>query len=195
MKREELKELGLTDEQIDKVMSIHGQDVNTLKNDLSTAKATIKTKETEIDGMKAAGDPKDWEKKYNELKTEKEKAESEFSNYKRNSVIKEKLGSKYHNNDLVLEQILKANTELKLNDKNEITAYATVGSFDGGVDCTIPDSVLNDNPLSYKYIDGEFVKNVEYKPPVPPEPPLSEVELEQLALDHEYRLSMLEIGM
>lgn len=52
MKREELKELGLTDEQIDKVMGIHGQDINTLKNDLATAKATIKTKETEIAGIK-----------------------------------------------------------------------------------------------------------------------------------------------
>ena len=67
--------------------------------------------------------------------------------------------------------------QILLNDKNEITACATVGSFNGGIDCTIPDSVLQDNPLSYKYIDGEFVKNAEYKPPEPPAPPLSEVEL------------------
>ena len=64
--------------------------------------------------------------------------------------------------------------QILINDKNEITACCTVGNFDGGVDCTIPDSVLNDNPLSYCYIDGEFVKNAEYKLP---EPPLSEVEL------------------
>ena len=64
--------------------------------------------------------------------------------------------------------------QILINSKNEITAYAIVGSFDDGVDCTIPDSVLNDNPLSYKYIDGEFVKNTEY---TPPEPPLSEVDL------------------
>ena len=61
-----------------------------------------------------------------------------------------------------------------LNSKNEITSCATVGSFDNGIDCTIPDSVLSDNPLSYKYIDGEFVKNADY---MPPEPPLSETEL------------------
>ena len=67
--------------------------------------------------------------------------------------------------------------QILLNANNEVISYATVGSFDGGVDCTIPDSVINDNPLSYKYIDSEFVKNTEYTPPVPPEPPLSEVEL------------------
>ena len=52
-----------------------------------------------------------------------------------------------------------------INTKNEITAYATIGTFDNGIDCIIPDSVLNDNPLSYKYIDGEFVKNPDYKQP------------------------------
>lgn len=67
--------------------------------------------------------------------------------------------------------------QILINSKTEITAWCTVGSFDGGIDCTIPDSVLSDNPLSYKYIDGEFVKNPDYKPPEPPEPPLSEVEL------------------
>lgn len=80
------------------------------------------------------------------------------------------------------------------NEKSEITAYATVGSFDGGVDCTIPDSVLNDNPFSYKYIDGEFVKNAEYKPPEPPTPPET-VDMEQMLLDQDFRLSMLEINM
>lgn len=131
MKREELKELGLTDDQVDKVMGIYGQDVNALRNELATAKATIKTKETEIDGIKAAGDPKDWEKKYNDLKAEKDKAEADFSNYKRNSVIKEKLGAKYHNSDLVLEQILKANADLKLNEENEIEGLEDIiANFD-----------------------------------------------------------------
>lgn len=55
--------------------------------------------------------------------------------------------------------------QILLNDKNEITSYARVGSFDGGIDCTIPDSVLNDNPRSYCYIDGEFVKNTDYGKP------------------------------
>ena len=81
--------------------------------------------------------------------------------------------------------------QILINSKNEITAYATVGSFDNGIDCTIPDSVLNDNPLSYKYIDGEFVKNPDYKPPTPPET----VDMEQMLLDQDFRLSMLEINM
>jgi len=63
--------------------------------------------------------------------------------------------------------------QILINEKNEITAYATVGTFDGGIDCIIPESVLNDNTLSYKYINSEFVKNAEYKPHVQPPPGLS----------------------
>ena len=54
--------------------------------------------------------------------------------------------------------------KILLNDKNEITAYAVIGGFQGGIDVTIPESALHDNPLSYKYIGGEFVKNPDYKP-------------------------------
>ena len=55
--------------------------------------------------------------------------------------------------------------QILINSKNEITACCTVGSFDDGIECVIPDSVLQDNPLSYKYIDGKFVKNTEYGKP------------------------------
>ena len=55
--------------------------------------------------------------------------------------------------------------QILINNKNEITAWCTVGSFDDGVDCTIPDSVLADNPLAYKYINREFVKNADYGKP------------------------------
>ena len=81
--------------------------------------------------------------------------------------------------------------QIIINGKHEVLTWCTVGSFDGGIDCTIPDSVLNDNPLSYKYIDGEFVKNPDYKPPTPPET----VDMEQMLLDQDFRLSMLEINM
>lgn len=40
MKREELKELGLSDEQIDKIMSLNGQDIEKHKQTAETAKAT-----------------------------------------------------------------------------------------------------------------------------------------------------------
>ena len=81
--------------------------------------------------------------------------------------------------------------QILLNANNEVISYATVGSFEGGIDCVIPDSVLNDNPLSYKYIDSNFVKNPDYKPPTPPET----VDMEQMLLDQDFRLSMLEINM
>ena len=55
--------------------------------------------------------------------------------------------------------------QILINANSEITAYAIVGNFENGITVEIPDSVLNDNPLSYKYIDGEFVKNPDYKPP------------------------------
>ncbi len=49
MKREELKALGLTDEQIDKIMGVHGQDINDLKASHKAAldAATAKAKDTE----------------------------------------------------------------------------------------------------------------------------------------------------
>ena len=59
--------------------------------------------------------------------------------------------------------------QIIINGKHEVLTWCIVGSFDSGIDCVIPDSVLNDNPLSYKYIDGEFIKNPDYKPPTPPE--------------------------
>lgn len=55
--------------------------------------------------------------------------------------------------------------QISINNNNEIVAYAIIGTLENGIECIIPDSVLNDNPLSYKYIDGEFVKNPDYKPP------------------------------
>lgn len=46
MKREDLKALGLTDEQIDKVMAENGKDIEKIKSSADTAKA-------ELDGIKA----------------------------------------------------------------------------------------------------------------------------------------------
>ena len=55
--------------------------------------------------------------------------------------------------------------QILLNDKNEIISYAKIGGISGGITVEIPDSVLNDNPLSYLYQNWQFVKNPDYKPP------------------------------
>lgn len=78
-----------------------------------------------------------------------------------------------------------------INKANEITAYTIVGSYNNGIECIIPEFVLKDNPQSYRYINNEFIKNPDYKPPEPPEI----TDVEQMAFDHEYRLSALELGI
>lgn len=71
MKREFLKELGLTDEQIDKIISENGKDVEKAKGDLSTKETELETlqgqlkaaneqieefKEMDVEGIKSAAD-------------------------------------------------------------------------------------------------------------------------------------------
>lgn len=53
MKREELKSLGLTDEQIDKVMAINGQDVNAQKALLDAEKAKAQEAGTQLSKLTA----------------------------------------------------------------------------------------------------------------------------------------------
>lgn len=59
MKREQLRDLGLTDEQLGSVMALHGQTVNGLNTSLATAeqerdqfKEQLNTNQTELDGLK-----------------------------------------------------------------------------------------------------------------------------------------------
>lgn len=54
--------------------------------------------------------------------------------------------------------------QVLLNDKSEIISYAIIGDIKG-INCIIPDDVLNDNPLSYKYTKGKFIKNADYGKP------------------------------
>lgn len=83
MKREFLKELGLTDEQIDKIMSENGKDVEKAKGDLSTKETELEStkkqlkkankqieefKEMDIEGIKAAAD--DYKEKYEKAQKE-----------------------------------------------------------------------------------------------------------------------------
>ena len=52
MKREELRALGLTDEQVDKIMSMNGDDVNAQKAIEAARDQTITTLTQERDGLK-----------------------------------------------------------------------------------------------------------------------------------------------
>ncbi|MBT9262869.1 phage scaffolding protein [Lacticaseibacillus paracasei] len=78
MKREELKGLGLSDEQVDMVMGIHGTDVNDLKgkvSQLTTERDALKQRATDSDKqlneLKAAHkDDKDFQAEIDKLKAD-----------------------------------------------------------------------------------------------------------------------------
>lgn len=78
MKREELKGLGLSDEQVDKVMGIHGTDVNELKgqvSQLTTERDTLKQRaadsDKQLNELKAAHkDDKDFQAEIDKLKAD-----------------------------------------------------------------------------------------------------------------------------
>lgn len=86
MTKEELQAIGLTDEQVQEVFKLRGSEVNELKDKISileTEKANLNTqietanaqinafKEMDIDAIKQ--NAKDYETKYNDLKTQSEK--------------------------------------------------------------------------------------------------------------------------
>ena len=53
MKRDFLRELGIADEAINKIMAENGKDIETAKGELETFKQTAAAKDTEIEGYKA----------------------------------------------------------------------------------------------------------------------------------------------
>ena len=84
MKREDLRKLGLTDEQVDQVMSMNGDDVNAQKAIVAQRDETITALTTERDGLKeqvtardkdiadlkkAAGDNESLNKQLSDLQT------------------------------------------------------------------------------------------------------------------------------
>lgn len=57
----------------------------------------------------------------------------------------------------------------------------------------VVESFPDDNVRDYKYINGEYVHDPEPKPD-PPEPTAEEDTLTMI-VDHEYRLTLLELGV
>lgn len=76
--------------------------------------------------------------------------------------------------------------EFTINQRYSANFLKTCIKVDDPTEVSI--GMIYENGIFKQYIPPDI-------PPAPPEPPLSEVDLEQLALDHEYRLSMLEIGI
>lgn len=128
MKREDLQAKGLTDEQIDFVMSENGKDINLIKTKLTAAETardeykeqleaantTIQSyKDMDIEGIKQSAS--DWEKKYNDdLKAMQDKLEGQAYDF----ALKEYVSGYQFTSDLVKEAViaqLKAQ-EFKLND-------------------------------------------------------------------------------
>ena len=92
--------------------------------------------------------------------------------------------------------------KLLIDENNVVIAWQIVGNGWSDTENTtvevddIPEEV-KENPIKYCYIKGEFVENLNYKPP---EQPIGEtdntiLDLAEMAIDHEMRLSMLELGL
>ena len=81
MNREFLKNLGVADDQIDKIMAEHGKDIQEekaeqarIQNDLAEANKTIETYKTQVTELeKKAGDNADVKKQLDDLKAQIEK--------------------------------------------------------------------------------------------------------------------------
>lgn len=86
MNREELKALGLTDEQINSVMASHGQVVNATKQDLSDVtserdglKTTLGERDTQLNALKDV-DPEKLKQEIADLQTANDTAKTEYEN-------------------------------------------------------------------------------------------------------------------
>lgn len=99
MKREQLKELGLTDEQIGSVMALHGSTVNELNSTVATAeqqvtqyKEQLDANQTELDSLKKATEGNeeltiqlaDLQEKYDQAKAD---SESKIAEIKKTSAV------------------------------------------------------------------------------------------------------------
>lgn len=88
MKREELKNLGLSDEQVGSVMAMHSNELNTVRADLTSIQQErdslseqLKTNQDELAKMKdAVKDNEDLKSRFDELQTKFDEAQSDSAN-------------------------------------------------------------------------------------------------------------------
>ena len=88
--------------------------------------------------------------------------------------------------------------QLQINEKHEITGYATVGGFAGGVEVessTLPEGFEETfAPGRYLYENGQIVENPDYTPPEPASEPEERATLEERVSDLEEALAMAIYG-
>lgn len=119
MKREELTAAGLTDEQIDKVMKLNGDDINREKakfSDYDDIKKQLEKANATIDGMKDYEDVKAKVTQYQqEAENAKKEAAAKVQQLELQAKIKDFTGNKKFVNDLTRDAI-NAQLEKALND-------------------------------------------------------------------------------
>ena len=131
MKREELKKLNLTDEQIDKVMSLHGADVESTKSKIDELNKTNESLQSQIAERdkdlktlkKQAGDNEELTNQFKELqskyKQDTENLTKELQQTKLNSAVDSALSKAKVRNSKAAKALLNMG-EVKLNDKGEV---------------------------------------------------------------------------
>lgn len=83
--------------------------------------------------------------------------------------------------------------QLVINDKNEITAYATVGDI-GGIECTgdIPDNFYSDfKPAFFLLKDGKICENSNYVNPVT-NLPTGPTSLEKIVMQQSIKIAQIQ---
>lgn len=130
MKREELRALGLTDEQIEKVMAEHGKSLTEVNAKLSAAEESKKALETQLAARdkdikelkKGSEDNAELTKKYEELeskyKQEKADYEQQIKDTNLNHAVDLALTGKVHDTNIV--RGLLDRTKLTLDDKGTL---------------------------------------------------------------------------
>ncbi|WP_223897235.1 phage scaffolding protein [Lactobacillus huangpiensis] len=131
MKREELKKLNLNDEQIDKVMSLHGADVESAKSKMEELNKTNESLQSQIAERdkdlkslkKQAGDNEELSNEFKELqnkyKQDTENLTKELQQTKLNSAVDSALGKAKVRNSKAAKALLNLD-DVKLNDKGEV---------------------------------------------------------------------------
>ena len=88
--------------------------------------------------------------------------------------------------------------QLQVNEKYEITGYATVGGFVGGIEAeasSLPEGFAESfAPGKYLYEEGRITENPAYTPPEPSPEPEMGATLEERVSDLEEALAMAVYG-